>query len=181
MAPQVSSRTSPTSSGRMRRAVAWLVGVTADNAGDAVYGAVMIGVLFAAEDSRREGYPETVGAAVIVLALYWLTSLYTHTLGMRLRTGEPLSAAIFWRGCVHELPLIEGGLVPLLVLLAAWAAGASVTSGATAAVWTAAATIVVLELTTAWRSRLNMRRLWIQAGAGALMGFAIIALKLVLH
>jgi hypothetical protein len=33
----------------------------------------------------------------------------------------------------------------------------------------------------AWRARLRRQDVWIQAGAGAVMGLAIIALKLVLH
>jgi hypothetical protein len=79
---------------RPRRAVERLACVAVENAGGAVHGTVMVGVLLAAEDSHREGYPETIGAAAVVLALYWLMSLYTHTLGIRLRTRGRLS-----RGC----------------------------------------------------------------------------------
>ncbi len=165
----------------MRRVQTWLAGVTLDNAGGAVYGTVMIGVLFAAEDSGAVGYPDTIGAALIVLALYWLTSLYTYILGTRLRTGESLSASVFWRSCVHELPILEGALLPLLVLLCSWAAGANVTTGVTIAIWAAAISIVVLEFVAGWRSALPLRRLWLQAVMGAMIGFAIIALKLLLH
>lgn len=160
--------------------LAWLVKVTADNAGGAVYGTVMIGVLFAAEGSKRVGYPDAVGAAVIVLALYWLTSLYTYVLGTRLRTREPLSASVFWRSCVHELPIVEGALLPLLALLVAWAIGTSVTTGVTIATWATAVTIVILEFLAGWRSGMGPGRSWLQAGVGAAIGFAIIGLKLLL-
>jgi hypothetical protein len=166
---------------RPRRAGSLLLSLAAENAGGAVYGTIMIGLLLAAEDARRDGYPETIGAAAIVLALYWLMSFYTHTLGARLKTAEPLNRTLFWRSCVHELPIIEGAFVPVLALLVAWIAGASVTSGVTAAMWTAAISIVVLEFAAGWRAQLPLRGLWLQAGAGAVMGFAIIALKLVLH
>ncbi len=73
---------------RLARAAGWLLTVAADNAGAAVHGAVMIGVLFAAEDARHEGYPATIEAAAVVLALYWLMNLYTHTLGVHLRSGS---------------------------------------------------------------------------------------------
>jgi hypothetical protein len=159
--------------------LARLVKVTVDNAGGAVYGTVMIGVLFAAEDSESVGYPDAVVAAVI--ALYWLTELYSYTLGTRLRTGEPLSANALWRSCVHELPIVEGALLPLLVLLAAWAAGASVTTGVGIATWTAAASIVILEFAAGWRSRASPGRLLLQAGVGVAIGFAIVGLKLLLH
>jgi len=158
-----------------------LAGVASENAEGAVYGTVMVGVLLAAEDPRREGYPGTIEAAALVLVLYLLTHLYTHILGARLRTSEPLSMTLLRHGCVHELPIIEGALVPTLALLVAWAAGAHVTSGVTIALWTTVVTILVLEVTAGWRARLRLRRLWLQAGAGAIMGLAIIALKLILH
>ncbi len=155
--------------------------MASDNAGGAVYGTVMVGVLFAAEDARHEGYPETIAAAALVLVLYWLTNLYAHTLGARLRTREPLDLTLMWRSCLYELPVIEGACVPVLVLLVAWAAGASITTGVTAAVWATAISIVALELAAGWRARLRPRSLWIQACAGVVMGAVIIALKLVLH
>ena len=166
---------------RVRRALDWLAEVTLDNAGGAVYGTVMLGVLLAAEDPVDVGYTDTIGAALVVLALYWLTHLYTYTLGTRLRTGEPLNTRVFWRSCLHELPVLEGALLPLVVLLVSWAAGASVSTGVTIATWTAAIAIVVLEFIAGWRSRLGLDRLWLQAVMGTLIGFAIIALKLLLH
>jgi hypothetical protein len=166
--------------GRLARATQWLLTVAAGNAGEAVHGAVMIGVLLAAEDARHEGYGATIEAAALVLALYWLTSLYAHTLGTRLRQREPLDAALVWRSCVHELPLLEGALLPVVALLVAWAAGFAVTSGVTAALWATVASIVVLEVIAGGRSR-QRRGLSLQAVAGATMGLALIALKLVLH
>jgi hypothetical protein len=141
----------------------------------------MVGVLLAAEDARHEGYAATFEAAVIVLALYWLTGLYTHSLGVRLRNREPLNAKLVWHSCVYELPIVEGALVPILALLLTWAAGFTVTTGVTAALWTTVAVIVVLEVAAGWRSRRDPRSLWLQAAAGAVMGLALIGLKLVLH
>ena len=166
---------------RVRRALAWLAKVTLDNASGAVYGTVMLGVLLAAEDPVGVGYTDTIGAALVVLALYWLMHLYTYTLGIRLRTGEPLNTRVFWRSCLHELPVIEGALLPLVVLALSWVAGASVSTGVTIATWTAAAAILVLEFIAGWRSRLGLERLWLQAALGTLIGFAIIGLKLLLH
>jgi len=161
--------------------VSWLLDLAKKNAGGAVYGAVMIGVLLATEDARHVGYPATIEAATIVLVLYWLTNFYTHTLGIRLATRESLSARLLWRGFLHELPIVEGAFVPLLVLLVTWAAGMSVASGVTAALWTAAVSIVVLEIAAGRRSHRGPRRLWVDAGAGPVIGLTLIGLKLVLH
>lgn len=177
----MASRTADAAPGRLRRVVAWLARVTVDNAGGAVYGTIMIGVLFAAEDAESVGYTDAVAAAVIVLVLYWLTNLYTYSLGTRLRTGEPLSADVFWRSLVHELPIVEGALVPLLVLVGAWAAGASVATGVSIATWATAVSIVVLEFAAGWRSGLGRNRLLLQAGVGAAIGFALVGLRVLLH
>jgi hypothetical protein len=155
--------------------------VSAENAEGAVYGAVLIGVLFAAEDAGRVGYPETVAAAAVVLALYWLTSCYAHNLGVRLQTREPVNVRVLWRSCVHELTVLEGGSIPVLVVLVAWAAGTSVTGGVTAAVWATAVAIVALEVAAGWRARLRPKRRWLQIGVGVVIGSVIVALKLVLH
>jgi hypothetical protein len=165
---------------RISRAAVWLLGVAADNAGGAVYGAMMIGVLFAAEDAQDVGYAATMEAAVVVVALYWLTNLYTHTLGVRLTRRERLNASLIWHGCVHELPILEGALVPVLALLVMWAAGVTVSSGVTVALWAAVAGIVVLEVTAGWRAR-GERGLWLETVTGAAIGLALIGLKLVLH
>lgn len=166
---------------RIRRLAAWLVAVAAGNAEGAVYGTVMIGVLLAAEDARRETYAETIGATAVVVVLYWMTSLYTHILGVRLRTHERLGGAIFWRSLVHELPVIEGAVIPVGVLALAWATGAPLTSGVRAAVYATAISIVVLEIAAGRGSQPGGASVWLRATAGALAGLAVVAVKVILH
>lgn len=47
--------------------------------------------------------------------------------------------------------------------------------------WATALSIVVLEIAAARRAQLRPQDLWLQARAGAVLGLAIIALKLVLN
>ena len=154
---------------------------TAENVEGAVYGAVVIGVLFAAEDAAGVGYVETVEAAVLVLVLYWLTGFYAHELAVRVQRREPVNLRLIWRSCLHELSIIEGGLIPVLALLVAWASGASVRVGVSAAVWTTAATIIALEVAAGCRARPGFKPLLLQASVGVAMGSAIVVLKLMLH
>jgi hypothetical protein len=155
--------------------------LAAENVEGAVHGTVVIGLLFAAEDARRVGYPETIGAAMLVLALFWLVEIYAYDLGDRLQRREPVNLRHVWRSCVHELTVVEGGFIPVLALLLAWAAGADVTDGVTAAVWTTAVTLIALEVAAGWRARDRPQRFWLQVCAGVAMGLAIVALKLMLH
>jgi hypothetical protein len=179
--PAMATPTFRTSPGRLRRAADHLLDLAAQNVEGAVYGTVMIGVLFAAEDSKRETYADTVEAALIVLLLYVLTHVYAHFLGMRLRAREPLTAKVLWRSIIHQLPILEGAVVPVLALLIGWALGATATEGTNAALWTTAVTIVTLEVAAGWRAKLSAREMLLQAGTGALLGLTIVALKLVLH
>jgi hypothetical protein len=140
----------------------------------------MIRVLLAAEDARHEGYRATIEAAALSAALYWLTRVYADTLGVRLGRRSQLNAELLWRSCLHEVPILEGALIPIVALLVAWAAGFAVASGVTAALWATVASIVVLEVAAGWRSR-DRRGIWLEAVASAALGLALIALKLVLH
>jgi hypothetical protein len=155
--------------------------LAAENIEGAVYGTVVVGVLFAVEDAPRVGYLETIEAAVLVLALYWLTGFYAHELATRVQRREQVNLKLMWRSCLHELTVIEGGLIPVFALLVAWASGASVSVGVAAAVWTTAVTLVALEVAAGCRARPGFKPLLIQAGAGLAMGMAIVALKLMLH
>lgn len=177
----MASPTSSTSPGRLRRVADGLLDAVAENVEGAVYGTVMIGVLFAVEDTAHETYAETVEAAFIILLLYVLTHVYAHFLGMRLRAREPLSAKLLWRSCLHELPIIQGAIVPVLALLIAWILGAKSSEGTNAALWTTVVMIVVLELAAGFRAKLGAVELLLQAGTGTILGVMIVALKLVLH
>jgi hypothetical protein len=158
-----------------------LTAATAGNAEGAVYGAVMIGVLLAAENPRQDTYAQTIGATGIVVVLYWLTSLYTHILGVRLRTDEPLNGPLIWRSVVHELPVIEGAVSPVVVLLLAWVTGAPVSSGVRVAVFATALSIVVLEIAAGWRAKPRGPNIWLRAGVGAIAGLGLVAVKVVMH
>jgi hypothetical protein len=165
----------------MSRALARLIAAGTGNAEGAVYGALMVGVLLAAEDPRQETYAETIAATVVVLALFWLTHLYTYVLGVRLRTHEPLARTLIKRSVVHELPLIEGGVVPLAVLAVAWATGVSVSGGVRAAVFATAASLILLEVAAAWGERPRETGVWLRAAMGAVAGLGVVAVKVVLH
>lgn len=155
--------------------------MAAGNAEGAVYGALMIGVLLAADDARRETYAETIGATAIVLVIYWLSHLYTTILGVRLRTSEPLDARVIRKSALHELPVMEGGVAPVLVLAVAWVGGASVPDGVTAAVITTVVCIIVLEVVAAWRARVRGGRVWVSGILGAATGLSVVAVKVLFH
>jgi hypothetical protein len=76
---------------------------------------------------------------------------------------------------------IVGAAIPLAALLVCWIAGVRLTSAVAAALWTSAATIVIVEVVAGVRAKLAAAALMAQAAVGALFGLLVIALKLVLH
>ena len=151
------------------------------NPGDAIYGAIAVGALLAAETPRRETYARTVAAVAITLVLYWLAHSYADLAGERLRSGVELTARGLLATMLHELPILVGAAIPLATLLGCWIAGASLSRAVGGAVWTSAAIVVAVELAAGIRGRLKGRQLLFQALVGALLGSLIILLRALLH
>jgi hypothetical protein len=153
----------------------------AGNPSGAVYGTIAVAALLAAESARRETYPKTVAAVLVTLLLYWLAHSYAEFTGDRLQSAEKLTVTGLARAMGRELSILIGASVPLVAVLLWWVAGAHLTSAVSAAVWTAAAMIMVIEVVLGVRAELSGRELVVQVGVGALLGLLVIALRLLLH
>jgi amino acid permease len=166
---------------RVRRAGAWLASGIVRNAEGALYGVMLVGVLLAAEDAHHETYAETIAVAAIVIGIYWWARIYTHVLGVRLDTREPLGRELIWRSAVHELPVVEGASVQVLVLLVAWITGVSLATGVKATVAATVVSVVALEIAAGWRTGSRGRSVWFSGVAGAVIGLGVVGVKVVLQ
>jgi len=155
--------------------------VPEDNPAGAIYGAIAIGALLAAESGQHETYLETIGSAAIATAMYWLAHAYAGVLGRRLTTHERLSASALARALGHDWTLVRGAAVPMLALLISWLAGAAQQTAVNVALWSTVASLIAFELAAGIRSRAAPRELALEVGVGIVMGVAILALKIVLH
>ncbi len=161
------------------RLLAWLSPGT--NPAGAIYGMVTIGALLAAESGLHDTYAETIGSALIALAMYWLAHSYANVLGERLQTQERLTATTLVRNLVHDWAIVRGASPPLLALVAAWAVGADQETAVTAAVWTTVGSLLVYELAAGLRAKTRPRELLLEASVGAAMGLGVLALRVILH
>lgn len=152
-----------------------------ENPAGAIYGTITFGALLAAETSRRETYPRTIIALILALVLYWLAHAYSHGLGRRLQEEEPLTLAGVVDSMAHELPILAGAAVPLLVIVFCGLAGVGLNTGLKAAVWATALVLVAIEVIAAVRAEVKGRVLAIQTGVGVCLGFLVIAINWVLH
>ena len=76
-----------------------------------VYGIVVVGSVVAAESVHVSGPWQDIGAAVIVLVIYWLAHSYAEILGTRFATSSSLSMKEM-RGIVrHEGAILRGAVL----------------------------------------------------------------------
>jgi hypothetical protein len=153
----------------------------ASNPGRLVYGAIAVGALLSAESARNETYAETVGAVLIALMLYWLAHSYAVTTGRRLGSDQAHTLAVFAESMREEADILLGAALPLLAVLVSWAAGATLTSGVSAGIWTSVGVLVAAETLAAVRTKRTGLDLVVQSAIGLLLGLLVIAIRVVLH
>lgn len=152
-----------------------------DNPGIAVYGAIAVAALLAAESPVRETYLKTVAAVVITLLLYWAAHAYADLVGERLESGRRLSIGVISRALAHNVSMLTGAAIPLIPLLLWWVTGGSLSGAVLAAEWTAAGMIVVIELVAGIRGKLTGGELAWQVALGAVLGVMVMLLRVILH
>jgi TM2 domain-containing membrane protein YozV len=155
--------------------------VPAENPARVIYGVIAIAALLAAESGLHETYLDTIASAAIAAALFWFAHAYAELLARRLELEEQLSVGAIWRALAHESAILRGAMVPLAALVVGWIVGAQQQTAVTAALWTAVASLILFELVAGLRVHAGARELVLEGCAGAAMGVAIIALKIVLH
>jgi hypothetical protein len=151
------------------------------NAAGLVYGTILVATPLSAESAVRETYPRTVAAVLVTLLAYWLTLSYSRFTGDRLERSERFEFGDLVRSATDELTVLLGAAVPLIVLVIFWAAGATLSTAVSAAVYCSAATIVGIELAIGIRAGLTGRQLAWQTAIGAVLGLLIIGLRVLLH
>jgi len=151
------------------------------NPSRAIYGTITVGALLAAESARVETYLETVGAVLIAMLVYWIAHSYSESAARRLENREPLGLAELADSMIHESSILIGSAIPLAALMLAWAFGAELGTAVTIAVWTSAATIVLIETVAALRAHLTGRAMLLQIALGGVLGSLVILMRIILH
>jgi hypothetical protein len=155
--------------------------VPTDNPAGAVYGTLAIGALLAVESGLHETYLDTLASALVACCGYWLLHAYASVLGARLAEREPLTARALGRALTHDRSLLYGAAIPLTAIVIAWIAGASQGTAVTAALWSAIATMIALELLAGLRAHSRGAELTLEVGVGVALGVAVLAVRVLLH
>jgi len=153
---------------------------TAENPGGVVYGAILVGALFAAESGSHDSYAQAIASGITLAAVFWLLHAYASALGRRLERQERLTAGVLLRSLEHEWAVMPGAAIPLLALVIAGAAGASLHTAENLAIWTSVACIVGFEIGAGINAGARGTELALDAAVGAILGASILALKAML-
>ena len=151
-----------------------------ENPSRVVLGVIVTGALLAAESGLHDSYLDTFASGALAAVLYWVAHAYADLLGRRLRSRHRLTPGEMWQSLVHEGAVIRGAAIPLMALLVAAVLGADQETGVDVAVWTAAGSIVVLELIAGLRSHATRTEILLEAAVGIGIGLGVIALKAIL-
>jgi hypothetical protein len=180
--PSVASREPPAARerGGVLRRVAEFV-VPSANASGVVFGAITMGALLAAESGRKETYALTFGSAILVICVYWVAHAYATIVGRHLSTREPLTARALGRGFIHDWALVRGAAIPLVVLLVAWATGATQRTAVDVAVYSVVVCLIGFELLQGLLSQARPGRLAYDVAVGAALGLGVLGLQALFH
>lgn len=177
--PRPETPQEPANASRPYRIAGWIVPERYPEG--VIYGLITVGALLAAESALKETYPETVGSTAIAMTLYWFAHAYADVLGLRLSEQRRVSWAELWSTFVQDWTILRGSMVPLLVLLIAWATGASQTAAVTAGVWAVVASLIAFELAAGIRSKAKLSEFVFDVSVGTTLGLGILALRVLLH
>jgi hypothetical protein len=150
------------------------------NPGGIVYGTILVATLLGAESVKAETYTDTFIGIALSELVYWMALSYSEFTGERAERSESFELSEFWQEARHELAVIYGAILPLLVLIGCWIGDVPLTWGLSLGVYTAAAMIVATEIAIGLRTEKRGRDLLVNAAVGVLFGLLVIVLKLIL-
>ena|SRR5436305_5663798 len=146
-----------------------------------VYGTIIVAAVLDAESAAHETYSETLDGIIVAIILAYLAHAFADFAGHRLKERETLQARELAQAMLGGLTVVLGAVVPILVLVLSWAAGARLRTAVNVGIYTAAGMLLVIELVSGLRAQLAGIPLLVQTLFGAAMGALVITLKLVFH
>ncbi|WP_241835392.1 hypothetical protein [Pseudofrankia asymbiotica] len=161
----------------------WRAGMLAlaRNPAGSIYGTVLADSVLAVESERQTELRDLIYAELVSVLVYWLAHVYADFLGSPPSTSRRAGLHRLAETMGHEWSLVTASFFPLLAVLLAAAAGASVQTAALAGMWTGMAALVM------WgeiAGRQSGRGTWASLAYGLVsgaFGLALILLRVLLH
>jgi hypothetical protein len=141
-----------------------------------IYGTIVTASIMATSGGELSAAGEAV-AVLLTLTVYWIAHEYADLLGSHIAGGQLPG----WRDIRDALTaswtMVSASYLPLIVLILATVAGAAATDAANAGLVAAAIELVVYALTAGRAAALGRRPKILIAASAAVLGLAMIGLK----
>jgi hypothetical protein len=141
-----------------------------------IYGAIITAALLAtAGDELHTG--GLVVAVLITLLVYWLAEEYAELLGEQVEGGLVPTRDYIREALAETWPMVSASFAPLLVVLLARLAGASIPVADDAGLVAAVVLLMIYGWLAARSAQLRGRQLVITTSIAAVLGLVMVALK----
>ncbi|MBL7495945.1 hypothetical protein I6A84_39855 [Frankia sp. CNm7] len=146
-----------------------------------IYGTILADSVLAVEARYQLLLRDLIYAELVTVVVYWLAHVYAEFLGAPPTVNRRAGLRRLADTMAHEWSLVTASFVPLLAVLLAAAAGASVHTAALAGMWTGVAALVL------WgeiAGRHSGRGAWTSLAYGlvsGMFGIALVLLRALLH
>jgi hypothetical protein len=141
-----------------------------------IYGTIVTAAILATAGSALSATDLAI-AVLVTLTVYWIAEEYADLLGGQIAGGKLPGWAQIRHALAVTWTMVSASYLPLVVLLAAHAAGAADTDAASAALAATAVELVVYALAAGRAAQLRGRPQVVVAASAAVLGLAMIALK----
>lgn len=151
-------------------------GVSGQRRAAGIYGAIITAAIIAAVGDHLPTLPLAV-SIVVTLVVYWVAEVYAELLGEHVERGHLPTRAYTRATLAARWPMVSASYIPLLALVAAQVAGASVAAAANVGLAAAIALLVSHGWSVGRASKLRGRQLLIATSIAAALGLVMVLLK----
>ncbi len=147
-----------------------------------IYGTILITALIAGL-SENEGIDawQILVSVTATTFVFWAAHVYAEVLSQQLAAGRALSWAAAWRAMDGELPMIQAGLPPGILLGLAALGFYSTETGVTLAIGFGVASLFAYGIVLGHREGSGRLQTFVGACVNGAFGLVIVALKAFIH
>ncbi len=165
----------PSGSERVQRVL------TAHNAPDLLYGAVVAGSVLAISSAHAPSSGRVALVTVGVTVIYWLAHVYVDAIGNRFRDRDRHMGARIVESMRDSVEVLVGCVPPIVVFIVAKFLGADIATAALIALWFTVALLVVAGAASAYLAGVRGWPLVLESSISGFFGVLVIMLKYLVH
>jgi hypothetical protein len=165
----------PSGAERIQRAL------TAHNAPDLLYGAVVAGSVLAISSAHAPSSGHVALITAVVTAIYWLAHVYVEAIGNRFQDSAGSMVGRVLGSMRESVEVLFGCVPPIAVFSVAKVLGADISTAALIALWFTVGLLLAAGAGAAYLAGVRGWPLVLESAISGLFGVLVILLKYLLH